>query len=52
MLHNFLIIITTETTMGTDVKKEEVYQNETIMEKYQRYIIILNFSPIFKLPIL
>lgn len=28
-------ILNSETTMGCDVKKEEVYQNGSIMESYQ-----------------
>ncbi|KAM8704632.1 hypothetical protein ACLKA7_009143 [Drosophila subpalustris] len=36
-LKKFSLRIATQTTMGTDVKKEEVFRNETIMENYQSY---------------
>ncbi|KAH8360198.1 hypothetical protein KR093_011323 [Drosophila rubida] len=31
----FTLRIATQTTLGTDVQKEEIYQNETLMAKYQ-----------------
>ncbi|KAH8359583.1 hypothetical protein KR093_007725 [Drosophila rubida] len=34
-LKNFTLRIATQTTMGTDVQKEEIYQNDTLMAKYQ-----------------
>jgi len=30
--------------MGTDAKKEEVYQDETLMKEYQKYITFLYVS--------
>ncbi|XP_034117914.2 probable cytochrome P450 313a4 [Drosophila albomicans] len=34
-MKNFTLRIATQTTLGSDVKEEEIYKNETLMEKYQ-----------------
>jgi len=34
--------------MGVDAKKEAVYQNETLMEKYQRYIYYIVYMTLFQ----